>query len=153
MRTTDALLASLALLIPLTSCKPTPKTPQYYDPWCSADTSDAAVVDFAQDPSWGASMHNCLDQLKGDTNYRWFGVDCQPAKNGTNPPETLGPSFGFYKGNKNVDVLWDTCFDKCKPCLAKGIDNMRAVTTKCTWKIDGWGSYGGNCWMGFDYGK
>ncbi|KAL8830765.1 MAG: hypothetical protein Q9191_001242, partial [Dirinaria sp. TL-2023a] len=63
---------------------------------CSADSSDdaaAAAAPFTSDPAWTPSMLSCLSQLD---NMGWNGAHCVPGNgNGT----TIGPTFGFYKGN------------------------------------------------------
>ena len=106
---------------------------------CSADTSDAAVVDFATTPAWNTSMSDCLGELN---NEDWNGAECVP-KDGQG--QALGPAFGFYKGGKNNNGL--NCYEYCAPCLQLGIANQRAVTTSCQWGDKSW-----SCWMGFNYG-
>ena len=110
---------------------------------CSADTSNATVVPFAEDPGWASTMTTCLDALNTAT---WAEEnECKPvAANGT----ALGPSFGFFMNGTKWDDPAD-CWTKCNACLAEGIKNERAVTTNC-WYDAGKGS---SCEMGFNYGK
>ena len=100
-------------------------------PVCSADTSDAAVVDFAKDLAWAQSMLGCVDQLNSPT---WDGCTATPTDAQNNP---LGPPFGFYKGNENFAREKRNgfdCYQACFACLYKGIGQKQAVTTSCTWE-------------------
>ncbi|KAL8709193.1 MAG: hypothetical protein Q9220_006073 [cf. Caloplaca sp. 1 TL-2023] len=111
---------------------------------CSADSSNAPVAPFAQDPAWAPSMLTCLGYLNVPD---WVdSAECSP--NNGNGTVLGGTSFGFYsKGVKWGDQM--NCFEKCMVCLAKGIENHRAVTTSCLYNAGG-GSY---CEMGFKYGE
>ncbi len=114
-------------------------------PVCSADTSDAPMTDFAWDPKWGESMNNCLNQIN---NAGWNGYRCIPNDGKNN---TIGPSFGFYKGNNNFEkngMNGSDCYNKCYGCLKEGLDTRQAVTTSCNWDA----GRGAKCWMGFNYG-
>ena len=116
--------------------------------WCSADSSKASVVPFAQDPGWVASMMTCLSRLNAPN---WDGTECVPtAANGTR----LGPTFGFWMAKKNNwkgQILPSYCYQLCLPCLQSGINKQQAVTTRCSYeftKVKGIG-----CDIGFDYGQ
>ena len=113
---------------------------------CSADSSTAPASPFASDPAWAPSMLSCLSELD---NMGWNGYHCLPSNgNGT----TIGPSFGFYKGNNGFARYYldgADCFQQCEACLREGIEKGRAVTTSCTWSPP---QQGTKCWMGFNYG-
>ncbi|KAL8710568.1 MAG: hypothetical protein Q9220_004792 [cf. Caloplaca sp. 1 TL-2023] len=111
---------------------------------CSADTSNAAVADFANTSGWVGAMNGCLYTLNQDS---WTGDHphmCSPKDQSGNK---LGnPDFGFYsKGEKWNDQ--ENCFQKCQPCLSRGINKHLAVTTYCRYDAGG-GSW---CEMGFVY--
>lgn len=108
---------------------------------CSAPSTTAQVVPFAQDPAWIANMTTCLNEM---SNSDWNGAECKPADaNGV----ALGPSFGFYKVDDDGGD-GQTCFNDCQACLAAGINASLAVSTSCKYgsKEDGY------CIMGFNYG-
>lgn len=108
---------------------------------CSAPSTTAQVVPFAQDPAWVANMTTCLNEM---SNSDWNGAECKPADaNGV----ALGPSFGFYKVDDDGGD-GQTCFNDCQACLAAGINASLAVSTSCKYgsKEDGY------CIMGFNYG-
>lgn len=114
---------------------------------CSADSSKEPASLFAQNPAWGNSMSNCLQQLN---NTGWNGDECQPGNgNGT---VLGGVTFGFYKNDDGgsfaaAGLQGDTCFKHCHDCLTTGINAHRGVTTSCTYGQDK-----AKCEMGFNYG-
>ena len=123
----------------------------YSQLWCSADSSKASVVPFAQDPGWVASMTTCLARLNVPD---WNGTECVPtAANGTR----LGPTFGFWKApkSKSPNQMYPlACSQICLPCLQSGINKQHAVTTRCSYAFWPYGKeFELGCDIGFDYGQ
>lgn len=118
---------------------------------CSADTSTADVVAFANTKKWVDDMTGCLSNLAGDT---WAGYECAPKDDHGNPS---GPTFSFYKGETHHSSASDAsdCYTQCGDCLREGINNHRAVTTSCQFKTYAWlgPAVLWTCNMGFDYGE
>ena len=115
---------------------------------CSVDTSDAAVVPFADNTHWVDAMTKCSVGLEGDSND---GLTCAPKdQNGA----ALGPTFDFWKAETGKDQDPAACYDECINCLASGIDQHLAVTTSCQFKVfyARGPAIKGTCNMGFDYG-
>lgn len=118
---------------------------------CSATTSTADVVPFAQNQYWVDAMTDCLGDLYTGT---WAGTECAPKDDQGNP---LGPTFGFWKGETHHSSAEDAydCWTQCSGCLQEGINNHRAVTTSCQFKTYAWAGPAviWTCNMGFDYGE
>ena len=154
MYTTSLYFNSFLLFLPLTLSLPQQYGPQVIKTdrlHCSANQNDA-VAPFTLQPQWADTMLNCLQQLK---NTGWNGYECKPTAIATDGTTTaLGPSFGFWKGEKNFDDLGgQECFDQCAPCLTQGIQWHMAVTTSCEYIFKGSVfARKKHCNMGFDYG-
>lgn len=118
---------------------------------CSAHTSTADVVAFANNSEWVNAMTGCLTRLDNDN---WEGYKCAPGDSQGNP---LGPTFGFYKGETHHSSPDDAsdCYTQCSGCLQDGINDHRAVTTSCQFKTYAWAGPAvlWTCDMGFDYGE
>lgn len=114
---------------------------------CSADTSEATPDNFADD-IWKPQVLGCLNMMNSSL---WNGVHCQPVQSDGVTPYGVS-SYGFYKSNSNQAGAGQQCFDVCAPCIMKGINAGRAVTTHCDYN---WGVHGAarhRCGMGFDWG-
>ncbi|KAL8775637.1 MAG: hypothetical protein Q9209_000133 [Squamulea sp. 1 TL-2023] len=105
--------------------------------WCSADTSDAVVTDWANTTAWKGSMMACLNSM-----HR-----LDPAEDRDPNPH---PTFSFFKSHAKRFRDPKDCWEQCYSCLAKGINIGRAVTTQCNYQAH-WGTLGSTCEMGFDY--
>lgn len=117
---------------------------------CSAN-QDGAIPDWAANPAWALNMTSCLETMNND---EWNGADCKPAlADGT----ALGPSFGFWKGERKWhgdDDTGSSCYAECSDCLKQGIDWNQAQTTNCQFEYyTGLGAQRHHCQMGFDYGE
>ena len=115
---------------------------------CSADTSTVDPDAFADD-TWKDQVSGCLDMMNSTA---WNGVHCQPV----HPEDISAPygvsSYGFYKSNSNNEGAGQECFDVCAPCIQKGIDDGKAVTTHCDYNHGVHGAARQRCGMGFDWG-
>lgn len=160
MHLKSLLLFSITTVLPAALAQGATGSGSFAQTICSADTSNATIVPFAQNYYWSLSMGDCLERLN---NTGWNGAACVPAvpsnppsdyapaqQGGFGPGDSLGPPFGFYKGNhgyakEGLDGL--DCFNLCAQCLELGIDKERAVTTSCDVQY----ANGVKCWMGFNY--
>ena len=115
---------------------------------CSAKSSIAETLSWAEEPAWVSSMNACVGKLNVD---HWTNPDedhamsCMPQRpDGTRVGDV---SFGFYsKGEEWHNTT--NCYDKCHSCLEEGIGNHQAVTTYCRYQA-GEKSW---CEMGFVWG-
>ncbi|KAL8850233.1 MAG: hypothetical protein Q9221_004832 [Calogaya cf. arnoldii] len=108
---------------------------------CSADTNVGGILDHATNPQWSGAMDTCLRALSVP---EWVGDhQCTP------PTNDGSPSIKFYSKGENWDDQLD-CYEKCSPCLSKGIQRLQAVSTWCRYEAHqpADGSY---CELGFFY--
>ena len=138
-------LQLLFLLLPLTLCQN--GQPEYNTTTCSANQL-GSIPAWASNPLWSTNMLACLELMN---NSGWNGADCKPMDaDGVTP---LGPSFGFYKGERHYSTGGQDCYDQCAECLKKGIQWNQAQTTTCEYmRKDSMGSRKKRCDVGFDYG-
>ncbi|KAL8646800.1 MAG: hypothetical protein Q9226_006706 [Calogaya cf. arnoldii] len=118
--------------------------------WCSADSSDAQVTDWANNTAFKVSMSVCLETL----HYNgWLGRRCFPTYSldpSLDRDENPHPTFSFWKSGAREFRDPKDCWEQCQACLRKNIDAGRAVKTQCNYQADK-SQKGSTCEMGFDY--
>ncbi|KAL8728939.1 MAG: hypothetical protein Q9166_005034 [cf. Caloplaca sp. 2 TL-2023] len=115
--------------------------------WCSADTSDAYVTDWAATDAWKISMLSCLQFM---ATSGWRGTRCFPTYAQTSRDPNPHPTFSFWKAHAIQFRDPKDCYEKCQDCLRRGIMAGKAVTTQCNYQARR-ATLGSTCEMGFEY--